>query len=741
MSVLIPNVRKVAGEGAEIPLVSIIIPCRNAMHSISRCLESVVASDYPKERLEVLVVDGASKDGTIEILAQYMARHRYIVLLANPHQTQQKALNIGIRRARGEVIIRMDAHCSISTDYVSQCVHYLWSTNADNVGGRIATVPREPTLSGRAIAIAMSEPFGVGRSPFRVWKPTDTVSPRWVDSVPYSSYRRRVFETVGLFNEDLDRSEDAEFHQRMRRHGCRTLFVPTLVSRYYARSDLPSFATHAIDNGRWAILPSKYTRQLVVSMRHLIPLLSVVTCLGLTGLSLIHPMCLMPLLALVGTYGIANGLAAARIAHRERDWRLMGALPVVFAVLHLGYGWGSLMACVEVLYARLRGGFRRESHAVHRLDAGTAQLSVSMPLPRVSIIIPCRNEEQFIGSCLDSILANTYPKERLEIVVVDGMSEDNTRAILDQYRQHHAGIRCLDNPRREQPIALNIGITHATGDILMRMDAHTTYRHDYIAQAVYALQHYGADNVGGRWITVPRGTSLLGKAICFVTSVPFGSGNAYYRLASWRKGEPYLREPRWEINVAYFCCRKEVFQTVGLFNEQLDRSEDIDFRSRLKRAGFRTLFVPTIECYYAMRTRLPDFLRHMFRNGMWVLLPLNHAPEIAFSFRHIVPLLFVVSLFETICLAFHSVVFRSLLFGLIGTYLTANIYSSFRIAVRERDARYFFILPWLFTLLHLCYGTGSVVGLVRLIGAKVIRLYKRLLSRYFPHRKHAPLSS
>lgn len=344
--------------------------------------------------------------------------------------------------------------------------------------------------------------------------------------------------------------------------------------------------------------------------------------------------------------------------------------------------------------------------------------------PFVSIIIPCRNEEPFIGKCLDSVIGNDYSKERMEVIVIDGLSDDGTRKVLEDYGKRYPYIRNLDNPKREQQIALNIGITSARGEIILRMDAHSTYKYNYISECVKALQEYPADNVGGRWIIVPRTETRVGTAIAHAVSVPFGVGDAYYRLTKLSSKSPVLTTPKWGINVAYFCCRKEVFDKIGLFNENLDRSEDIDFRSRLKKAGYRTLFVPSIECYYAMRTGFSEFVKHMFKNGKWVLLPLNHAPNISFSFRHIVPLLFVCSLLLLGFLSFFHPLFFAALILELAVYFAANLYFSLGIALRERTPSYFFILPFVFFTLHFSYGWGSVVGLANILKFKLSSLFR-----------------
>ncbi|PYP29448.1 MAG: hypothetical protein DMD55_01410, partial [Gemmatimonadetes bacterium] len=145
----------------------------------------------------------------------------------------------------------------------------------------------------------------------------------------------------------------------------------------------------------------------------------------------------------------------------------------------------------------------------------------------VSVIVPCRNEERYIARCLDSILASDYPRERLEVLVVDGQSDDRTRAILDDYVSRQPIIRVLDNPRRIQPVALNIGIRASRGEILLRMDAHVVYPPNYISELVAALERTGADSVGGVLITVPGNQTPIGRAIAIAMSHPFGVGNAY----------------------------------------------------------------------------------------------------------------------------------------------------------------------------------------------------------------------
>lgn len=195
-------------------------------------------------------------------------------------------------------------------------------------------------------------------------------------------------------------------------------------------------------------------------------------------------------------------------------------------------------------------------------------------VPLVTIIVPCLNEREFIGACLDSVIANDYPKDRLEILVIDGMSDDGTRAIVEEYAQRHPSIRMVDNPDKIKPRALNIGIQEARGGIIIRMDAHALYEPDYISKSVHYLEEYDADNVGGIRMTLPRSSSRMARAIAHAISHPFAAGNATYRTGA--------KEIKWVGTVFGGCYRREVFDRIGLFNEALIRGQDREFNVRLR---------------------------------------------------------------------------------------------------------------------------------------------------------------
>jgi glycosyltransferase involved in cell wall biosynthesis len=330
----------------------------------------------------------------------------------------------------------------------------------------------------------------------------------------------------------------------------------------------------------------------------------------------------------------------------------------------------------------------------------------------ISIIIPCRNEESFIGRCLDSILVNDYPREFLEILVVDGMSDDQTRAIVHGYIQRYSWIRILDNPKTITPCALNIGIATAKGEVIMRMDAHSTYDREYISQCVQSMDQYQADNVGGVWKIMPRNNTLIDKAVTMSLSHRFGIGNAHYRMED-------SKEPRWVDTVPFFCYKKEVFQKIGLFNEKLARGQDMEFNLRLKHARGRTLLVPHIVSYYYARSDMKSFVRHNWSNGVWAILPFLYTDVMPISWRHLVPLLFVSGVLGSAALAPLLPLGIWFLMGIGIMYFAANFSASVQVALRQKEPRYLLLMPFVFGALHFSYGLGSLWGLVRVIAHKM----------------------
>jgi len=316
--------------------VSIVVPCRNEAAHIGRCLDSILATEHPRAELEVLVVDGRSDDATRTIVGRYATRHPMIRLLDNPQRIVPTALNIGIRAAAGEVILRMDAHAVYPPDYVPKLIEALRQTGADNVGGRVVTLPDGPGPVARAIALALAHPFGVGNSYFRIGARTM----REVDTVPFGCYRRDTFVRFGEFDEELVRNQDDEFNHRLVRQGGRVLLVPDVVSDYYARGSLRQLARMYYQYGYFKPLVARKVGA-VLTVRQLVPA-AFMSSLAATAIwSWFSSLGLVAFTGLAGSYALAVA-GSALVAGRRFGLRCTAALAASFVIIHFAYGAGFL---------------------------------------------------------------------------------------------------------------------------------------------------------------------------------------------------------------------------------------------------------------------------------------------------------------------------------------------------------------------------------------------------------------
>lgn len=338
-----------------LPRVSVVMPVRDEARTLGASLGAVLAQDYPQERLEVLVADGRSRDGTRALVERLAERHPNLRLLDNPGRIVSTGLNRAIREARGEVVVRVDGHTEIAPDYVRRCVEALRRTGADNVGGRMAAVAYTPV--GRAIARATSSPFGVGGARFHYFE-----GEAWVDTVYLGAWPRAVFERIGLFDEDLVRDQDDELNYRLRARGGRIFLSPEIRSRYSGRASLRALWRQYFGYGLWKVrVLQKHPGQM--RPRQFVPPVFVLTLLVL-GLGAVFgsPVAAALLGLVVFVYLSANLGASLWTARRELG--LLPLLPPVFVVLHLAYGAGFLAGLV-----RFAGRWGDREGRVPALDA------------------------------------------------------------------------------------------------------------------------------------------------------------------------------------------------------------------------------------------------------------------------------------------------------------------------------------------------------------------------------------
>jgi glycosyltransferase involved in cell wall biosynthesis len=309
------------------PFVTIAMPCLDEARYIDACLASVLAQDYPPDRLEVLVVDGGSADGTRELVARVAARDPRVALVANPRRVQAAAMNEAIRRARGDVIVRMDVHCEYARDYVSRCVEVLERTGADNVGG--AQRARATTRFQRALCAALESPLGVGGARYR-----SADAEGFVDTVFLGAFRRRVFEEVGRYDPGAITNEDAELNQRIVQAGGKVYLSREIVVHYHPRGSFRALARQYFRYGRGrARTVLKHGR--VLSWRPVLPAAMVAAGGALLATSLVQPF--TPLA--FGAYAAATGVEAARVGRRA-GIALVPTVWAIFPVLHVSHGLG-----------------------------------------------------------------------------------------------------------------------------------------------------------------------------------------------------------------------------------------------------------------------------------------------------------------------------------------------------------------------------------------------------------------
>jgi len=319
-------------------------------------------------------------------------------------------------------------------------------------------------------------------------------------------------------------------------------------------------------------------------------------------------------------------------------------------------------------------------------------------LPLISIIIPCRNEEKFIAKCLDSIIKQNYPKEKMEILVIDGMSEDKTKNIIKKYSEKYSFIKLLDNFQKIKPIALNIGINKSIGEYIIIMDAHAKYQKSYIAKCIETAFEYNADNVGGMLKTIPKDNKIIAKGIAKCLSSTFGVGGA-----SFRKGSRKTKE----VDTVFGgCYKKSIFNKIGLFNKKLIRSQDIELNIRLKKAGGKIILNPEIISYYYPKSTLKKFFKHCFLKGLWIV----YVPKLTktpLRLRHYAPLALVLSILLPLILSLLYPPFAWISLFILATYSIASSCFSLKIALKEKNIVYFFLMPIVFACRHFGHGFGS----------------------------------
>ena len=271
-----------------------------------------------------------------------------------------------------------------------------------------------------------------------------------------------------------------------------------------------------------------------------------------------------------------------------------------------------------------------------------------MQLPFISVILPVRNEERYIAACVDSIFSQDYPADQMEVIFVDGRSEDRTVELLHAMQKEHPQIVVLDNPNRTVPYAMNIGIAHSSAPVIVRLDAHAEYPADYIRLSVETLLTKDCDNAGGVFETHGRG--FMGEAIAEMLKTPLGVGNATYRLTT---------EDGYVDTVPFGCFKRALFERIGGFDERMTRNQDNELNFRIRKNGGKIYLNHNIRVQYYCRDTMRGIMKMGYMNGKWNVITMTLVPG-SMGVRHFVPLAFVLS---TILLVLLTLLTKSMLFG------------------------------------------------------------------------------
>lgn len=322
----------------------------------------------------------------------------------------------------------------------------------------------------------------------------------------------------------------------------------------------------------------------------------------------------------------------------------------------------------------------------------------------LSVICPIYNEEKYIAKCLDSIIEQDYPKDDMELLLVDGMSTDRTREVIAGYQEKYPWIKVLDNPKRIAPCAMNVGIKASSGETIIRLDAHVLYPSNYFSVLVNKLHELpGAENVGAICNTLPVNETIEAQSIAAVLSSSFGMGNSYFRVGASEVMEV--------DTVPFGCFHRSIFDKVGLYDEELVRNQDDELNARIIKSGGKIYLIPELECEYFARDTAKKVYKMFYQYGMFKPL-VNKKLGSPATVRQFFPLCFVLGLLlGPIVCAFIPMLWYAY-FSVILIWLLLATYFSLK---ESKQLKRILVQNWIYFVVHFGYGWGYIVGIYRIL--------------------------
>ena len=333
---------------SNLPFVSIIVPCYNEEKTIQHLLNGIFSQTYPRDKMEVVISDGLSTDGTLQTIQAFQQNHQglQIRVVMNQARTIPSGLNQAITESRGEIIIRLDAHSMPIPEYVQRCVSALQSNKGTNVGGVWEIRSGSTTWIAESISLAAAHPLGVGDAMYRL-----NAKAGAVDTVPFGSFYKSLIQKIGGFDETLLANEDYEFNTRVRESGGVVYLDPEIRSIYFSRSTLKQLAVQYFRYGFWKLkMLKRYPHTL--RWRQALPPVFVLSLFMWVVLSLWLPIAFYILVLQLFLYFFVLGLAGIRLAFSKKKGYLIFGIPLAIATMHITWGAGFLFSGISSLFAK-----------------------------------------------------------------------------------------------------------------------------------------------------------------------------------------------------------------------------------------------------------------------------------------------------------------------------------------------------------------------------------------------------